>query len=125
MVDRGATLFDTAPSYGVSEQVAGQIVNELGIADKMFWATKLNAAGRGAGATTDPAAARAQVERPSNCLERPKIDLIRVHNMSDVPTHLAVLKDFKKEGRVRYIGSDDHLRAAVPGAHRRDAQRAA
>ena len=59
MVDRGATLFDTAPSYGVSEQVAGQIVNELGIADKMFWATKLNAAGRGAGATTDPAAARA------------------------------------------------------------------
>ena len=63
MVDRGATLFDTAPSYGASEQVAGQIVNELGIADKMFWATKLNAAGRGAGATTDPAAARPKQER--------------------------------------------------------------
>lgn len=104
MAERGATLFDTAPGYGVSEQVAGQIVNELAIADKFFWATKLNAAGRGSGGKADPAAARAQVEQSFERLKRPKIDLIQVHNMSDVPTQLAVLKDYKKEGRVRYIG---------------------
>jgi aryl-alcohol dehydrogenase-like predicted oxidoreductase len=115
MVDRGATLFDTAPSYGASEQVAGQIVNELGIADKMFWATKLNAAGRGAGATTDPAAARAQVERSFELLKRPKIDLIQVHNMSDVPTHLGILKDYKKQGRVRYIGVTTTFEPQYPG----------
>lgn len=109
MVDRGATLFDTAPGYGVSEQVSAQIVNELGIADRMFWATKVNAAPRGSGgpggrAKAEPAAARAQIERSFELLKRPKIDLIQVHNLSDVPTHLTELKALKKEGRVRYIG---------------------
>lgn len=103
MVDRGASVFDTAPSYGASEQVAARIVNEMGIANKMFWATKVNAAGRGA-ATADPAAAMAQIERSFAMYKQPKIDLIQVHNLADVPTQLTVLKDVKKAGRVRYIG---------------------
>jgi hypothetical protein len=28
----------------------------------------------------------------------PKIDLIQVHNLGDVPTQLAILKEMKKEG---------------------------
>lgn len=115
MAERGATLFDTAPGYGVSEQVAGDIVNELGIADKFFWATKLNAAGRGAGGKADPAAARAQVEQSFARLKRPMIDLIQVHNMSDVPTHLAVLRDYKKQGRVRYVGVTTTFEPQYPG----------
>lgn len=115
MTERGATLFDTAPSYGVSEQVAGDIVNELGIADKFFWATKLNAAGRGADGKADPAAARAQVEQSFARLKRPMIDLIQVHNMSDVPTHLAVLNGYKKEGRVRYLGVTTTFEPQYPG----------
>ena len=104
MADRGATLFDTAPSYGASEQVAGRIVNELGLAGHFFWATKLNAAARGSGGKADRAAAVAQVERSFEILKRPKIDLIQVHNLSDVPTHLAVLQEVKKAGRLRYLG---------------------
>lgn len=104
MLDRGATLFDTAPSYGVSEQVAGQIVNELGAADRFFWATKLNVAGRGSGGKADAAAARAQVERSFDLLKRPKIDLIQVHNLGDVATQLPILHEYKKQGRVRYVG---------------------
>src|SRR5687768_487159 len=30
MAERGGTVFDTAPSYGSSEEVAGRLVNELG-----------------------------------------------------------------------------------------------
>ncbi len=104
MADRGATVFDTAPSYGASEEVAGRIVNELGIADKFFWATKVNVAARGSGGKADRAAAVAQVERSFELLKRPKIDLIQVHNLSDVPTHLAVLQEVKKSGRLRYVG---------------------
>lgn len=115
MADRGATLFDTAPSYGVSEQVAGGIVNELGIADRIFWATKLNVAARGEGGTADPAAARAQVERSFAILKRPKIDLVQVHNMADVPTQLGVLKEFKQAGRVRYIGVTTTFEPQYPG----------
>lgn len=103
MVDKGASVFDTAPSYGASEAAAGQIVNELGIADKIFWATKLNVAGRGA-TTADPAAARAQVEQSFSRVKKAKIDCIQVHNLADVPTQLGLLTEYKKEGRVRYIG---------------------
>ncbi|MBK6487023.1 MAG: aldo/keto reductase [Gemmatimonadetes bacterium] len=104
MRERGATLFDTAPSYGASEQVAGQIVNELNAADRFFWATKLNVAGRGSGGKADAAAAKAQVERSFELLKRPKIDLIQVHNLGDVATQLPILHDYKKQGRVRYVG---------------------
>jgi aryl-alcohol dehydrogenase-like predicted oxidoreductase len=103
MADKGARVFDTAPSYGASEQVAGEIVNELGIANKFFWATKVNVAGRG-GTAADPAAAKAQIETSFARYKLPKIDLIQVHNMGDPATQLGVLREFKKAGRVRYIG---------------------
>ncbi|MCA9737628.1 MAG: aldo/keto reductase [Gemmatimonadetes bacterium] len=103
LIEGGGTLFDTAPSYGASEEVSGQVAAELGIADDIFWATKLNVVGRGGG-SADPAEARAQVERSFERLRRPVIDLIQVHNMGDPPTQLGILKDLKAEGRIRYIG---------------------
>ncbi len=103
MVDRGATVFDTAPSYGASEQTAGNIANELGLADKLFWATKVNVAGRG-GAAADPAAARAQIDTSFGRIKKAKIDLIQVHNLGDVPTQLGILKELKAQGRIRYTG---------------------
>jgi aryl-alcohol dehydrogenase-like predicted oxidoreductase len=105
MVDRGAKVFDTAPSYGASEQVGGTLAAELGMSGKIFWATKVNAAGgRGGGATANPAAVRAQLDASFQKLRVPTIDLIQVHNLSDVPTHLGILKELKEQGRIRYIG---------------------
>ena len=103
MTDRGARLFDTAPGYGASEQVAGRLVNELGVARKMFWATKVNVAGRGGG-PADGTAARTQVERSLEIFQQPTIDLIQVHNMGDPATQLPILREFKKAGRIRYVG---------------------
>ncbi len=103
MTDRGARVFDTAPGYGASEQVAGNIVNELGIANKMFWATKVNVAGRG-GSGADPAAARAQIDRSLGIFKQPKIDLMQVHNMGDPATQLPIVREYKKAGKVRYVG---------------------
>ena len=102
-VDNGGTVFDTAPSYGASEQVAGDVANELGIQERIFWATKVNVAGRGGG-SADPAAARAQIERSFDRFQLPVIDLIQVHNLGDPPTQLGILADEKAAGRVRYIG---------------------
>ena len=115
LVDNGARIFDTAPAYGggSSEQVAGAIANELGIQNKIFWATKVNVAGFGGG-TADPAAAKAQIEESFNRIKLPKIDLIQVHNLGDVPTQLAVLKELKKEGRVRYIGVTSTMDSQYP-----------
>ncbi|HEX7155177.1 MAG TPA: aldo/keto reductase [Thermoanaerobaculia bacterium] len=103
-VERGATVLDTAPAYGAAEEVAGTLAKELGVEKKIFWATKVNVAPRGEDAKADPAAARAQIEKSFAHLGVPKIDLIQVHNVADVATQLGVLKELKKEGRVRYIG---------------------
>jgi aryl-alcohol dehydrogenase-like predicted oxidoreductase len=103
LVRQGGSVFDTAPSYGASEEVAGDIARELGITDDIFWATKVNVAGRGGGAA-DPAEARAQIERSFQRIGKPAIDLIQVHNLGDVATQLAILQDLKADGRIRYTG---------------------
>ena len=103
LVAGGATVFDTAPGYGASEEASGKIVNELGLADKLFWATKLNVAARG-GNKADPAAARQQVETSFARVKKAKIDLIQVHNMGDVAVQIPIVREFKQQGRVRYIG---------------------
>ncbi len=103
MAELGGTVFDTAPAYGASEEVAGRIAQELGITKRLFWATKLNVAGWGGG-SADPAAARKQLETSFRRSGKPVIDLVQVHNMGDVRTQLPILREYKEQGRVRYIG---------------------
>jgi len=78
-------------------------VQELDAAGKVFWATKVNVAGRGGG-SADPAAAHAQIERSFQAIDKDPIDLIQVHNLGDVPTQLGILRDLKEQGRLRYTG---------------------
>ncbi|OGA12271.1 MAG: oxidoreductase [Betaproteobacteria bacterium RIFCSPHIGHO2_12_FULL_69_13] len=101
MAELGGTVFDTAPAYGASEEVAGRIAQDLGIAKRLFWATKLNVARGGA---ADAAAARSQLETSFRRIGKPAIDLIQVHNMGDLRTQLPLLREYKEKGRVRYIG---------------------
>lgn len=102
MVEMGGRVFDTAPGYGASEEVAGKLAQELGISERLFWATKLNVA-RGGG-SADPAAARAQLETSFKRAGKRVIDLVQIHNMGDVHTQLPILREYKDKGRVRYIG---------------------
>jgi aryl-alcohol dehydrogenase-like predicted oxidoreductase len=102
LVEKGGTVFDTAPGYGASEEVAGRVARELGITDRIFWATKVNVA-RGGG-TADTAAAKAQIDRSFERIGKRPIDLIQVHNLGDVATQLPILEQLKQEKRIRYIG---------------------
>ena len=104
LLDNGGTVFDTAPGYGASEEVAGQFIGELDARDKVFWATKLNVAGRGGG-SADPERARVQLADSFNYIDKDPIDLIQVHNLGDLATQLPILRELKEEGRVRYIGT--------------------
>ena len=101
--DNGGTVFDTAPAYGASEEVSGRLIMELGATEKVFWATKLNVAPRGGG-SADSEAARAQIERSFKRSGKDPMDLVQVHQLRDVPTHLGILKELKEAGRLRYIG---------------------
>jgi aryl-alcohol dehydrogenase-like predicted oxidoreductase len=101
LVNQGGTAFDTAPSYGASEEVAGRIAAETGLTSRIFWATKVNAA---RGGTADRKAAMSQIETSFSRLKKTPLDLIQVHNMADIPTQLGILKELKAAKRVRYIG---------------------
>ena len=113
LFENGGSVFDTAPGYGASEEVAGKIVQELDASQKVFWATKVNVARRGGG-SADPAAARGQIERSFQRIGKDPIDLIQVHNLADIPTQLGILKELKDEGRVRYIGTTSTRTSRYP-----------
>lgn len=113
LLDNGGTVFDTAPSYGESERVAGEIVQQLDASEKIFWATKVNVVPRG-GSTADADAARAQIERSFGYIGKDPIDLIQVHNLRDIPTQMGILKELKEEGRLRYIGTTSTRQSNFP-----------
>lgn len=98
-------VFDSAAGYGGggSETYAGRWAQEDGFSDKIFWATKVNVAGRGSG-SADPNAVRAQIEQSFQRLGVKVIQLNQVHNMGDPPTQLRVLREYKDAGRIRHIG---------------------
>ena len=102
LVENGGTVFDTAPSYGTSEEVAGRLASELEISDRIFWATKVNVARRG---PADAAAARAQIEASFGYFGVDEIELMQVHNLGDLPTQMPIIQELKAEGRIRYIGT--------------------
>ncbi len=108
-VDAGGSVFDTAPSYGrgSSEEVAGAIVQDLGIRNDIFWATKLNTIGfrYEPGTRANTSDIQAQLDASFDYFGYDTIDLINVHNIADMETQFAALQALKDTGRVRYIGT--------------------
>ncbi len=92
----GGRVVDTAPSYGRAEIVVGELVDAIGNRDDLFLATKVRAEGREAGID--------QMEESLRRLHTDRIDLMQVHNLVDVETQLATLREWKAAGRIRYLG---------------------
>lgn len=92
----GGRLIDSSPMYGRSEEVVGDLAAELGLREKLFVATKVWTTGRRAGIE--------QMEASMRKLRADPIDLMQVHNLVDAATHLATLREWKRAGRVRYLG---------------------
>jgi aryl-alcohol dehydrogenase-like predicted oxidoreductase len=105
LVENGGTVFDTAPAYGASEEVSGQIAHDEGLTGKIFWATKVNVLRRGDSGPADPDAVRAQLERSFSRAHKDPIDLVQVHNLADLPTQFPIIRELKEEGRIRYVGT--------------------
>lgn len=95
-VDLGGTVVDSSPMYDPAERVLGDLAAELGILDDLWVATKVWTEGEAEG--------RAQMERSMAELRRTSIELMQVHNLVDVETHLDTLEEWKAGGRFRYIG---------------------
>ena len=92
----GGRVIDSSPMYGRAEEVIGDLAATLGIRDKLFLATKVWTHGKESGVKS--------MERSMALLRTKRIDLMQVHNLVDVHTHLATLREWKEQGRIRYVG---------------------
>jgi diketogulonate reductase-like aldo/keto reductase len=95
-VKLGGSVIDSSPMYGRSEQVIGELAAKLGMRDKLFLATKVWTRGKEAGMES--------MERSLARFQTKKLDLMQVHNLVDLPTQLATMREWKTQGRLRYVG---------------------
>ncbi|MFL1874562.1 aldo/keto reductase [Hansschlegelia beijingensis] len=101
----GGTVIDTAPTYSNAEDILGAILAEQGLRPKCWLATKLSGVrGRDEGLE--------QFESTLKRLKTDKVELLQVHNLRDVETQLALARELKKEGKVRYVGLTHYLESA-------------
>src|SRR5207248_11446405 len=95
-VKRGGKVIDSSPMYGNAESLIGQIATKTSVSKSLFIATKVWTLGKESGIT--------QMERSLDRFQTRTIDLMQVHNLADVDTHMSTLREWKSKGRIRYTG---------------------
>lgn len=111
LLEGGARVIDTAPSYGAAESVVGDLLADLKARDKAFVATKVRVAGRDR--------TIAEMQQSQRRLRTEKFDLMQIHNVGfadrdEIAAQLSLLREWKYRGVFRYIGvthSQDQERA--------------
>ena len=100
-VKAGGQMVDSSPMYGSSESVVGDLVADLGVEKSLFLATKVWTSGREAGIRQMEESMRRMRTLTQN---HRAMDLMQVHNLTDVKTQLKTLREWKEQGRIRYLG---------------------
>ena len=106
----GGKVLDSSPMYGRAEQTTGELLAANGRRSEAFLATKVWVQGQQEGIR--------QMEESMRLLRSPQIDLMQVHNLVDWRTHLATLRGWKEQGRVRYVGITHYTASAYPEVER-------
>ena len=96
-VELGGKVMDTAMIYGTSEAVIGELAQDLGIRDRLFYATKTDIRGQLRG--------EAGWQQAMTRMKTDKIDAMLVHNIVNADTELPVMRDWQQQGKLRYIGA--------------------
>jgi len=97
-------VVDTSPTMGDSEMVLGDLAAELGVADGLFVAAKVMTHGKTEGLL--------QMQQSEQRMRRRNLDLVQIHNLIDWRTHYKTLREWKADGRIRYLGVSHYHRAA-------------
>jgi len=105
LVAAGGSLLDTSPMYNRSEKVIGDVIDAGIDRRELFLATKVWIDGQHAGV--------AQMNRSADLMNADVIDLMQVHNLHDSAAHMATIRDWMEQGRIRYSG----LTHYTAGAH--------
>ena len=103
---KGGSLVDSSPMYGRSEKVVGELSEKMGINSELFVATKVWTTGKEDGIN--------QMDRSIELMRKRPLDLMQIHNLQDWLTHFQTLRDWKAQGKVRYIGITHYVDSAFP-----------
>ena len=95
-VARGGKVIDTSPAYGNAESLIGEIAFKSGLRNSLFLATKVW--------TRTPEQGAAQIEQSLQRFRSRTIDLVQVHNLADADREMALLRESKSKGKIRYTG---------------------
>ena len=106
----GGTLIDTSPMYSTAESVLGDLLTPEQQA-KVFMATKVWTPGSGG---HGEAKGIEQMQRSMALLKHKRIELMQVHNLVDLDVHLATLRRWKDEGRIKYLGVTHYTTSSYP-----------
>lgn len=104
LFEAGGSVIDTSPMYGQAESVVGKLLESTGKRDEAFVASKVWTRGRKDGVQ--------QMEASLDKLNVSTIDLMQVHNLVDWETHLPTLRQWKDEGKIRYLGVTHYTQSA-------------
>lgn len=104
LFEAGGRVVDSSPMYGRAEETTGELLAAGGHTGQAFVATKVWTEGRAAGIR--------QMQRSMQLLRTPRIDLMQIHNLVDWRSHLATLRAWQSEGRIRYLGITHYSAAA-------------
>jgi diketogulonate reductase-like aldo/keto reductase len=94
--DNGGTVIDTSPMYGKAEAVVGDLLKAMHYRGPLFTATKVWIDGKNPGIE--------QMQMSMRLMGVDVMDLMQIHNLRDWKTHLATLRQWKEQGKIRYIG---------------------
>jgi diketogulonate reductase-like aldo/keto reductase len=96
MMDTGGTVIDTPAFFRPNVPVLGEILEEMGVQDELFLIGKITVNGKQEG--------NDHIEKLVDNLGKRPMDCLMVHNMRQLDVHWPTLKQWKEEGKVRYIG---------------------
>ncbi len=94
--NRGGGMIDSSPMYGSSQEVIGHCLAQIKHHPGLFSATKVWIVGKSFGIS--------QMDSSRELWGEKRLDLMQIHNMLNWRAHLETLKEWKADGRIRYIG---------------------
>jgi diketogulonate reductase-like aldo/keto reductase len=104
-VEAGVRVVDTSPLYGTGEVSVGGFLSAIGMTDQLFISNKIWSTGD---YLADESHALASMEQSRLRLWRDKIDVFHCHSLVNVDVIVPLLRAWKKEGRIRYVGASVH-----------------
>lgn len=94
--ESGGTLIDSSPMYGHAEETVGYCLQQMAHESPLFAASKIWSPIANIGIQ--------QMGNSESLWKVKPMDLMQIHNLVAWKKHLPMLREWKRQGRIRYLG---------------------